>query len=202
MEHIISVIVFAIAASITPGPNTILALSSGLNFGARKSLPLIFGISVGFALMLALVGTGIGQLFEEYPSISVYLKVIGSLYLSYLAILIAKGNNPKEHHSEEPISMFKAFLLQWVNIKAWIICLSAVATFTSTNGSYSKQLMVLTIAFLSVGPLCVGSWVFIGAYLKRQIVNEIYIKALNLIMASLLFLSIVPVLKELHDELV
>jgi len=201
MEHITSVILFAIAASITPGPNTILALSSGLNFGARKSLPLIFGISVGFTLMLAVIGTGFGQVFEKYPSISVYLKVIGSIYLCYLAILIARGNNQQNSHSRKPISMTKAALLQWVNIKAWIICLSAVATFTSANGSYSKQVMVLTLAFLSVGPMCVGSWVIVGAYLKKQIVNELYIKTLNLTMASLLFLSIAPVLKELLKEL-
>ncbi|WP_417792519.1 LysE family translocator, partial [Stutzerimonas xanthomarina] len=91
MEYILSVVLFAISSSVTPGPNNIMVMTSGLNFGVRKSIPLLSGICIGFALMLLLVGLGFAQLFNLFPGLNLLIKVAGTLYLLYLAWLIARS---------------------------------------------------------------------------------------------------------------
>ena len=88
MEYLISVVIFSISASVTPGPNTIMAMASAVSFGARKSLPLLWGISIGFSIMLFIVGLGFGQVFSLFPQLTIYIKVIGIAYLLYLAFVI------------------------------------------------------------------------------------------------------------------
>lgn len=198
MEYLFSIIIFSISASVTPGPNTIMALSSGLNFGARRSLPLLWGICLGFSLMLFFVGIGIGQVFVLFPQLTIYMKVISIVYLLYLAYLIANTDKlKKEAKLDEPLSFLKGVLFQWVNPKAWVVCVSAVSTFTTPGNSYVGQLLQLTSAFLIVGPLCVGIWVFLGAFLKQHLTNSHYIKNINMFMAFLLILSIIPAIKAL-----
>lgn len=198
MEYLFSIIIFSISASVTPGPNTIMALSSGLNFGARRSLPLLWGICLGFSLMLFFVGIGIGQVFVLFPQLIIYMKVISIVYLLYLAYLIANTDKlKKEAKFDEPLSFLKGVLFQWVNPKAWVVCVSAVSTFTTPGNSYVGQLLQLTSAFLIVGPLCVGIWVFLGAFLKQHLTNSHYIKNINMFMAFLLILSIIPAIKAL-----
>ncbi|MGN5028773.1 LysE family translocator [Aeromonas rivipollensis] len=91
MDYLYAVVLFAISASVTPGPNNIMVMSAGANFGIRRSLPLLMGICVGFTLMLLLVGLGFGQLFTLFPSLHFVIKCVGTLYLLYLAWLIARS---------------------------------------------------------------------------------------------------------------
>ena len=93
MEYIYSLVLFTIASSATPGPNNILVMTSGVNFGVKKSLPVFCGICVGFALMLLLVGIGFGQIFEVFPNLNTMIKIIGVGYLLYLAWIIAGSSN-------------------------------------------------------------------------------------------------------------
>ena len=126
------------------------------------------------------------------------MKVIGIVYLLYLAYLIANtGELKKEAKFDEPLSFVKGILFQWVNPKAWVICVSAVTTFTTPGNSYVGKLLLLTCAFLIVGPLCVGIWVFLGAFLKQHLTNSNYVKSINMFMAFLLTLSIIPAIKAL-----
>lgn len=126
------------------------------------------------------------------------MKVISIVYLLYLAYLIANTDKlKKEAKFDEPLSFLKGVLFQWVNPKAWVVCVSAVSTFTTPGNSYVGQLLQLTSAFLIVGPLCVGIWVFLGAFLKQHLTNSHYIKNINMFMAFLLILSIIPAIKAL-----
>lgn len=198
MEYIFSVVIFAISASITPGPNTIMAMVSGLNFGTVKSLPLLFGISVGFSIMLFVVGMGFGEVFMLYPKITIYMKIAGIIYLLYLAYLIANSGDIKqgENHSK-PLGFRKGLLFQWVNGKAWVVCISAVSAFTTPGELYLSQTLTLTSAFLLVGPPCVAFWVCSGAFLKQYLNDSKYVKRFNVGMALLLVASVIPVMKEL-----
>jgi threonine/homoserine/homoserine lactone efflux protein len=92
MDYLIAVVLFAISSSVTPGPNNITVMASGVNFGIRRSLPVFMGICVGFSVMLLLVGIGFGQIFEQMPSLHIFIKFFGTLYLIYLAYLIATAN--------------------------------------------------------------------------------------------------------------
>ena len=122
MEYSFSVIIFSISASATPGPNTIMAMSSGLNFGTRRSMPLLWGICLGFSLMLFFVGIGIGQVFALFPQLTLYIKVVGVVYLLYLAYVIANsGELKKGAKFDEPLNFLKGVLFQWVNPKAWVV---------------------------------------------------------------------------------
>lgn len=198
MEYLFSVIIFSISASVTPGPNTIMAMSSGLNFGMRRSMPLLWGICLGFSLMLFFVGIGIGQVFALFPQLTIYMKVVGVVYLLYLAYVIANsGELKKGAKFDQPLNLLKGVLFQWVNPKAWVVCVSAVSTFTTPGNSYIGQILLLTCAFLIVGPLCVGIWIFLGAFLKQHLTHPSYIKNFNMFMAFLLILSIIPAIKSL-----
>lgn len=198
MEYLFTVIIFSISASITPGPNTIMAMSSGLNFGTRRSLPLLWGICLGFSFMLFFLGMGIGQIFTLFPQLTLYMKLVGIAYLLYLAFVIANsGELKKGAKFDDPLSFLKGVLFQWVNPKAWIVCVSAVSTFTTPGNSYVGQLLLLTCAFLIVGPLCVGIWIFLGAFLKQHLTNRNYVKNMNIFMALLLVLSIIPAIQTL-----
>ncbi|MEZ6930299.1 LysE family translocator [Aeromonas sp. S16(2024)] len=119
MDYLYAVVLFAISASVTPGPNNIMVMSAGANFGIRRSLPLLMGICVGFTLMLLLVGLGFGQLFTLFPSLHFVIKCVGTLYLLYLAWLIARSaDEVTGDASARPLGFLKGALFQWVNAKA------------------------------------------------------------------------------------
>lgn len=126
------------------------------------------------------------------------LLIPSSGYLLYLAFVVANsGEGNKNFKYDKPLSFSKGLLLQWVNVKAWIVCVSAVSTYTTSSNSYISQILLLTCAFLIAGPICVGIWVVFGAFLKRHFTSSIYIKRFNMIMALLLILSITPIIKDL-----
>ena len=111
-----ALILFTIATSITPGPNNVMIMTSGVNHGFRKSIPHLAGIDLGFPIMLIVVGLGASQLFAGYPSIFLWLKVIGVLYLSYLAFKIASSPVQSfERSKAKPFTFLQAALFQWVN---------------------------------------------------------------------------------------
>lgn len=111
MDYLYAVVLFAISASVTPGPNNIMVMSAGANFGVRKSLPLLMGICVGFTLMLLLVGLGFGQLFTLFPGLHLFIKCAGTLYLLYLAWLIARSAGEVTGSTQtRPLGFFKGAL--------------------------------------------------------------------------------------------
>lgn len=202
MEYLLSVMLFAISSSVTPGPNNIMVMSSGVNFGTRKSLPLLTGICVGFALMLVLVGLGFGQLFDRFPALHLIIKCIGTLYLLYLAWLIANASGEvKANEQSQPLSFMNGLLFQWVNAKAWVVATGAIAAFTTVGaGFYSQNLTIATI-FLIVSFPCVGVWLMFGAVLKRHLKQAKHRVRFNYAMSILLVISVVPVVAEIIKQL-
>lgn len=194
MDFLLPILIFAFTTLITPGPNNVMIMTSGLNFGVRSSLPHYFGICLGFALMVLLVGLGFGVVFEWFPVLHELIKIVGIIYLLYLAWRIA-NTAPKslEANESKPLSFVQAVLFQWVNPKAWIMATSAVAAYTSTSGSIYLQVLLITLVFLLVSFPCIGSWMFFGASLKKILRKPIHQRIFNLSMAALLVFSILPV---------
>jgi len=198
MDYLIASALFAISASVTPGPNNIMVMTSAVNFGLRKSIPLLSGICIGFALMLLLVGLGFGQLFELFPSLHFIIKCLGSAYLLYLAWLIANSSAVTANSEQsKPLTFIKGALFQWVNGKAWVVATGAIAAFTSVGAGYYEQTLMLALTFLVVAFPCVGVWLLFGALLKNALTNSYYRKCFNYTMAVLLVLSVVPVVNEI-----
>ena len=96
-QHVLwALAAFAFVTSITPGPNNLMLMASGANFGLRRTLPHMFGISLGHMLLVICTGLGLGQLFVLYPSLQIALRVIGGVYLLYLAWKLATGAGPHQ----------------------------------------------------------------------------------------------------------
>lgn len=199
MDVFFAVLFFAFSTTITPGPNNIMMLSSGVNYGVRPSLPHFFGICFGFPVMVLLVGLGFGVVFDRLPQLHSWIKVIGVLYLLWLAWKIGSASPSRiEGADAKPFSFLQAALFQWVNGKAWMMASGAVAAFTTVSGNAWWDITQITTAFLLVSFPCVGLWLTCGALLRTVLNQPLYQRLFNWAMALLLVLSVVPVLAELY----
>lgn len=202
MDYLFAIALFAVSASATPGPNNIMVMTSGVNFGVKKSLPLLTGICVGFAVMLLLVGLGFSQLFDIFPSLHFIIKCVGVAYLLYLAFLIAKSaGTVTTKNQEKPLTFMKGALFQWVNAKAWVVATGAIAAFTTVGGNFYSQNILIAATFFVVSIPCVGLWLSFGSLLKNILNSDKSRKWFNFSMAGLLALSVVPVMQEIVIQL-
>ncbi|GAA0550759.1 LysE family translocator [Rheinheimera aquimaris] len=193
MELFWTLVFFAFATSITPGPNNIMIMSSGVNYGVQRSLPHMAGIQLGFLLMLLAVGAGAGLVLQQQPMLHTVIKLLGSVYLLYLAWKIATARPQQiETGSSKPLSFIQALAFQWVNAKAWVMITGAIAAFTSLQGVYWQQLALIALVFLLVGLPCTGSWLLFGAALKRLLTEPTHRQWFNRVMGTLLALSVLP----------
>jgi threonine/homoserine/homoserine lactone efflux protein len=203
MEFFLSVFIFSASATITPGPNNIMLMTSGLNFGALRTLPHYLGVCLGFPVMVVLIGLGFGFLFERFALLHQIIQVIGIAYLLYLAWLIANAA-PSALNAEQvkPLSFLQAVLFQWVNPKAWIMATGAVAAFTSGNTDIFIQVLFIALIFLLVTFPSSGIWLFFGVWLKKLFKEPSHQKVFNISMAVLLVLSILPGIYDLIRPLI
>ncbi|WP_394145632.1 LysE family translocator [Vibrio atypicus] len=202
MDYLFAVVLFAVSSSVTPGPNNIMVMTSGLNFGVKKSLPLLTGICVGFTVMLLLVGLGFSQLFELFPSLHFIIKCAGVLYLLYLAYLIAKSAGAVESNAQnKPFSFMKGALFQWVNAKAWVVATGAIAAFTTVGADFLSQNVMIALTFFVVSFPCVGVWLAFGALLKNALNSTKSRAVFNFTMSGLLVVSVIPVIMEITQQL-
>lgn len=201
MDVFFAVLLFAFSTTVTPGPNNIMMLSSGVNYGVKASLPHFFGICFGFPLMVLLVGLGFGVVFERFPQLHLWIKVVGVLYLLWLAWKIGSSTPGSiEGSTAKPFNFLQAALFQWVNGKAWIMASGAVAAFTTVAGNTWWDVTQITAAFLLVSFPCIGIWLTCGALLRSVLNQPLYQRIFNWAMALLLVLSVLPVLTELYSN--
>lgn len=187
--------VFAAIAAYTPGPNNTLLMASGVNFGFRRSLPLVFGVGIGFPLMIGLVGLGLGKVFDIYASLYTVLKYAGAAYMLYLAWKIAtsKPATANSDSDAKPLSFLQMALFQWVNPKGWIMAVTALSAYTTTN-SYYTGVAVVVATFVFMGFTSASAWALFGAGLKQVMTDVRYYRAINFGLAVLLVASLVPML--------
>jgi len=192
-EMILPLMMFALVSSITPGPNNLMLLASGANFGFRRSVPHMLGISLGFALMALLVGIGLAQVFELYPVLKLVLKVLAVVYMLYLAWKIANATAPKAvSGAGKPFTFLQAAAFQWVNPKAWAMALTAVTVYAP-----NQELVVIAVVagvFTAVNLPSVTFWAVLGQQAQRVLTNQRRLRAFNITMAVLLIGSLYSVL--------
>lgn len=194
MDFSIAVAFFAIASTGTPGPNNMMILASGLNFGVYRSIPHWLGIITGVPMMIITLGLGLEQLFVHYPISFLIIKIIGSSYLLYMAYKITqlKVDGTEQHTRSRPFTFVQAFFFQWVNPKAWVMSIGAIATFTQAADPLLPQIISIAITFNVMGAVCVGLWLTTGQLLQRLIKNETHQRRFNRTMGALLALSVLP----------
>jgi threonine/homoserine/homoserine lactone efflux protein len=202
MEFSLAFILFTLSMSITPGPNNVMLMASGLNFGVNKSLPHLFGVCLGFPSMFILVGLGLGVVFEQYPMIHDVIKVLGIVYLIYLAWQIAHAKKTSlKGKVSSPFTFIQAALFQWVNPKAWVMASTSIAVYTSVTGSMFYQVLSLAVIFVFTGLCCCSSWLFLGHGLKRLLKSDAHRMLFNTVMAILLVASVFPAIYEMGSRL-
>ena len=190
---ILPLMMFALVSSITPGPNNLMLLASGANFGFRRSVPHMLGISLGFALMALLVGIGLAQVFELYPVLKLVLKVLAVVYMLYLAWKIANAAAPTAmDEAGKPFTFLQAAAFQWVNPKAWAMALTAVTVYAPNQ--VFVVIVVVAGVFSAVNLPSVTFWAVLGQQAQRILTNHRRLQVFNISMAALLVGSLYSVL--------
>jgi threonine/homoserine/homoserine lactone efflux protein len=164
---------FAFVMSVTPGPNNIMLLASGAQFGYQKTLPHIFGIIIGIACLLASILLGLGVVFETFPMLYGVLKVLGSLYLFWLAWKITTASTDPstlEHHAKsEPMSLLSASCFQFVNPKAWAMSIGSISSFTIAGEQYLESGLWIMLCFALNGFIAISLWTYLGVGIAQRL---------------------------------
>lgn len=190
MEHIglfFSMLGFLWVAAITPGPNNMLLTASGANFGLLRSLPLMAGIMLGMQGILLLVALGVGSLLLLYPSLHLGMKIAGSAYLLWLSWKIATAAYEKLETDAQPRRMpfYQGGLLQFLNPKAWLMSLGAVAGFSLAGEQYVASVVAISVAMAAVNAVAGAVWIGFGTLIGRLLRSRTAWKLFNLSMGLL-----------------
>ncbi len=184
---------FAFVSSITPGPNNLMLLASGANFGFRRTVPHMLGISLGHLLMIVLVGLGLIRLFETYPTLHTAMKIASVAYLLYLAWKIANAAPPREGEAGgTPMTFLQAAAFQWVNPKAWFMALTAITVYAPETTLWA--VVLVASAFAAVNLPSVSTWTVLGVQMRRILTNPTRLRLFNWTMAALLVGSLLLIL--------
>jgi threonine/homoserine/homoserine lactone efflux protein len=186
---------FAFVSSITPGPNNLMLMASGANFGVRRSLPHMLGVGLGFTAMIVAVGLGLTGIFEAVPWTHTALEVFAVLYLLWLAWKIGTAHpaTPEAPVAARPITFLQAAAFQWVNPKAWMMVISAL-TFYAADESLGAVLLVAAV-FGAINLPCISVWTVLGQEMRRVLTSPARLRAFNVTMAVLLVATLWPILK-------
>ncbi|MCZ7862904.1 LysE family translocator [Agrobacterium salinitolerans] len=195
IETFAALVLFAFTTSITPGPNNMMLFASGVNFGFRRTIPHMLGIGAGFLSLLIGVGFGLGALLHSVPALYTGLKFAGGLYLVWIAWKIAMSRSLSEGSAaSEPMSFLAAAAFQWVNPKAWVMAVAAMATYTDER-QYFLTVLLVGVAFATVNLPSVSTWAGFGSVLRDWLSVPVRLKWFNITMAVLLVISLWPMLK-------
>ncbi|MEM9058444.1 MAG: LysE family translocator [Pseudomonadota bacterium] len=193
LDLLLALVAFAFVSSITPGPNNLMLMASGANFGFRRTVPHMLGVGIGFVVMVMLVGVGIIALFDRFPMAYVVLKAVSVAYLLYLAWRIATAAAPTAaKRAGKPFTFLQAALFQWVNPKAWAMALTAISIYAPTKSL--GAVAIVAVVFGAVNLPSVSTRAFLGQKLQQVLSTPSRLKVFNTTMALLLVASLYPVL--------
>ena len=194
-EIVAALVVFSFVSSITPGPNNLMLLASGVNFGFRRTIPHMLGVGLGFAFLLLCVGFGLAGLLDRFPVLGVVLKVMGGAYLLWLAWRIARSGPLESKEGEaRPMSFLEAAAFQWVNPKGWMMAVSAMTVYT-IHDQRVFSILVVTAVFALVNVPSVSVWCGLGVSLRDWLADPRRLRVFNWTMAALLVASLWPMLR-------
>jgi threonine/homoserine/homoserine lactone efflux protein len=196
-DLLVALVTFCVVTLFTPGPNNIMLMTSGLNFGAGRTVPHLFGVCLGFAAMVAGVGFGLGTLFQTWPALYPILKYAGATYLLYLAWKIANAGpvNTSDGTAGTPMTFLQAVAFQWVNPKAWVMAVGAISAYGAV-ATFPSNVLIMSSLYGVLGFASGTTWLGFGLALQRIIKNPANVRLFNIIMALLLVASLYPIFAE------
>ena len=197
METLLPLLGYVVVSTCTPGPNNLMVLTSGANFGLARTIPHILGIAAGFPVMIVAVGLGLGFVFDAYPVVHTVLKYVTFACLLWLAWQIASAGRPHAGAAEaKPVTFFQAVAFQWVNPKAWAMGIGALALFTTASGNRVMEVSIIALLF---GIACLPNgiaWTLFGRAIAGFLEDDRHRFWFNIGMALLLIVSVLPTLFE------
>lgn len=191
-ESIIPLIGFAVAATVSPGGATSIATASGIRFGYVRSLPLVIGMATSLAVLISVSALGLAAVILALPSLALAMKVAGSAYLAWLALLIGRAGAPDTAGKkvEQPFGAVSGMMLTLVNPKAWAMALGVAGSFAEVASDPVTLVIILAATFGGCGFIALSSWTLFGAMLARLLRTESQWRMVNAILALMLLISI------------
>ena len=195
-QNLQALLLFTMSAAFTPGPNNLMITASGANFGYWRSLPHMMGVTFGFPAMLIAMAFGLVQIFDNWPVLHKYLRIAGATYMVYLAFRIATSTTiGKAKSTNQPLSFVEAALFQWINPKAVIYALSTLSIFTTPQGDFFNEILLLTIVAVLVSFCSITTWCLFGTAIGHLLKSPKALRVFNLSMAVALLASITLIFK-------
>ena len=190
-DQFLPLILFGIATAFTPGPNNILSSYSGFNFGFKKTIPLMLGVILGWTTMLTVMASGLIIIFQKYIFLQSVIKILGTIFLIYLAYKIAFSSTNGSENIKKPVLFFDTFLFQFINPKGVMVAMIAVSTFIDVQDYYLRDATIVIITYFFMAVFSVSSWCLLGKYLRKFATSKNFIKKFNYIMSFLLIVCVI-----------
>ncbi len=190
-SQLISLLLFGIVASLSPGPNNIMTSYTAFNFGVRKTIPTMLGVIIGWTLLVILLQISSVVVFQKLEMLQKIIRFFGSIYLLYMAYKISFSSIKLETTSPKPITFLNTFFFQFVNPKSIIIALAAISMFIDPQENFIKDSIVLTSIFFLMAIGSQITWCFMGKYLRKFATSDRFIKNFNYTMSFLLIVCII-----------
>ena len=188
---LVPLIFFSIAAAFTPGPNNIIGSYSGFNFGIKKSIPLILGVTFGYTILITLAAGGLNIIFNAYPILKTVIKILGSIFLIYLAYKISFQNQVQEKTIKNPVKFFDTFIFQFINPKGVFAAITSISLFVELGDNYLFHSMVVIMVSFFCAVTSITSWCLLGKFLRRFAENKKFIQRFNYTMSFSLIVCVI-----------
>ena len=189
--QLIPLIFFSIAAAFTPGPNNIIGSYSGFNFGIKRSIPLILGVTFGYTILIILAAGGLNIVFNAYPILKTIIKIVGSIFLIYLAYKISFQNQVQQKTIKNPVKFYDTFIFQFVNPKGVFAAITSISLFVELGDNYLlHSIIVVTVSFFCA-VTSITSWCLLGKFLRRFSENKKFIQTFNYTMSFSLVVCVI-----------
>ena len=197
-DVLFALVLFAFVSSVTPGPNNLMLMASGANYGLRRTLPHMCGIALGHAVMVFLVGIVLLEVFETFPLLNRLLTVCSIAYMLWLAWKIATALPPEANEATgKPFTFLQAAAFQWVNPKAWYMAITAITGYAPQDRSVVYGAMIVATVFACTNFPSVSLWAWLGVQVRRILAGPRALRVFNIVMAVLLVASLYPLVREL-----
>ena len=186
-----TLMIFMFVAAFTPGPNNLLSSYSGFNFGIKKTLPLIYGVTFGFPLLIIIINSGLIIFFKKFPALQEIIKILGSVFILYFAYKVSLSKSNGEQKIKNPAKFFNMLFFQFINPKAVLFAIIVVSTFINMNENFIRDTIIVLSVAISFSFVSIFSWCLLGKFLRRFAANEKFIRAFNYVMSFLLIVCVI-----------
>ncbi|MDC0417423.1 LysE family translocator [Candidatus Pelagibacter sp.] len=180
----------SLSLGFTPGPNNAVASYSAFNFGFKKTIPLIMGVGLGYTTLVILINFVLISIFKTYPIIQEIIRILGTVFLVYLAYKIATSNTSSDEKKTNPVTFYDTFVFQFINPKGVMAATTLISKFVDQDNYISTSVMVIIVCSLTAF-LSITAWTLLGKFLRKFATNNSFIKRFNYVMSVLILVCII-----------